>query len=318
MTTDEIFAKQVSERLLIIGNGFDLSLGLKTKYSDFANSEFWPNQLNDEYFFAYLNDKKNTDTWFDLERLLGLYEQSMGKIRPIDFNCKKYNPQASNDVVFFRMLSDSLKRYLSNIQRKDVEPNSVGAKVLNSVINNGFFKRIISFNYTDLKQLGEKIGLDLNSIDIEYIHGNLEEGIVLGVPENIELSSNYDFLYKTSSNSYASHPIPCFLDAASEVVFFGHSLSDNDYFYFEDFFRKQSADGLSKDACKHITIFTFNEESRLAILRQLRKHLNNKLPLLFSQNIFEVIKTDGSDNKKVEQFIRRQEITNLVNSIDLV
>lgn len=28
--------------ILILGNGFDLDLGLPTKYSDFANSEYWP------------------------------------------------------------------------------------------------------------------------------------------------------------------------------------------------------------------------------------------------------------------------------------
>lgn len=28
--------------VFIIGNGFDLDLGLPTKYSDFAKSEYWP------------------------------------------------------------------------------------------------------------------------------------------------------------------------------------------------------------------------------------------------------------------------------------
>ena len=30
------------ESTLIIGNGFDLDLGLKTSYKDFRNSEPWP------------------------------------------------------------------------------------------------------------------------------------------------------------------------------------------------------------------------------------------------------------------------------------
>ena len=28
--------------VFIIGNGFDLDLGLSTKYSDFAKSKYWP------------------------------------------------------------------------------------------------------------------------------------------------------------------------------------------------------------------------------------------------------------------------------------
>lgn len=100
MRADEVFTKPNSDRLLIIGNGFDLSLGLETKYSDFARSDKWPNQISNEYYFAYLNNKKNTEYWFDLEQVLGAYEKSMGNVRPIEFNCQKYHPQAGNDLFF--------------------------------------------------------------------------------------------------------------------------------------------------------------------------------------------------------------------------
>ena len=33
----------MNKSILVIGNGFDLDLGLKTKYSDFAKSNYWPN-----------------------------------------------------------------------------------------------------------------------------------------------------------------------------------------------------------------------------------------------------------------------------------
>lgn len=32
----------LSKYLLILGNGFNLELGMKTSYSDFFNSPFWP------------------------------------------------------------------------------------------------------------------------------------------------------------------------------------------------------------------------------------------------------------------------------------
>lgn len=31
----------MTHNIFVIGNGFDLDLGLKTKYSDFAHSDFW-------------------------------------------------------------------------------------------------------------------------------------------------------------------------------------------------------------------------------------------------------------------------------------
>ena len=51
--------------ILIIGNGFDLDLGLKTKYSDFAKSDFWPKAAVERSFLCqYLNQKKDKDEWF--------------------------------------------------------------------------------------------------------------------------------------------------------------------------------------------------------------------------------------------------------------
>lgn len=31
----------MAKKILILGNGFDIDLGLKTRYSDFANSKIW-------------------------------------------------------------------------------------------------------------------------------------------------------------------------------------------------------------------------------------------------------------------------------------
>lgn len=316
MKKDNLILNYESERLLIIGNGFDLSLGLKTRFSDFANSECWPfTDSRAKYFHAYLNDKKSTETWFDLERILGEYEESMGKVRPIDFRGSNYRPTPIDDYKSFRELSISLVEYLKEQQETELNVNSVAAKILRSIVANGFFQKVISFNYTNLVILAKKIGFEIRPDIVEYIHGNLKDGIVLGVPENVHLTYKYDFLYKTSSANYSSHPLPHYLDTASEIVFFGHSLSDNDYFYFKRFFEQQSAQELIGGRGKYITIFTYDDKSRLAIIRQLRKHLNDRLPLLYALNKFDVIRTDGSDEKKIEDFIKRQKDTNTEKSI---
>lgn len=316
MNEDNMLLNHDSERLFIVGNGFDLSLGLQTRYSDFANSGYWPFANNrKEYFYEYLNAQLNTVAWFNLERILGEYESSMGVSRPIEFNGKCFRPKPSSDYNSFMELSDSLAKYLIHEQETELKVGSVAARVLRSIVANGFFQKVISFNYTNLVILAKKIGVEIRPDIVEYIHGNLENGIVLGVPENVHLTSQYDFLYKTSSSNYNSHPLPYYLDAASEIVFFGHSLSDNDYFYFKSFFEQQSAQELIGGRGKYITIFTYDDKSRLAIIRQLRKHLNDRLPLLYALNKFDVIRTDGSDEKKIEDFVKRQEDTNIINSI---
>ena len=75
---DFIHNNNISNSILIIGNGFDLDLGIKTKYIDFANSEYWP--FKERFSFEentlpyFLNShKNNVETWFDLEELLAKF-----------------------------------------------------------------------------------------------------------------------------------------------------------------------------------------------------------------------------------------------------
>ena len=63
---------------MILGNGFDIDLGIKTKYSQFADSPFWPFHENitfeeDSLPYFLNNSKSQVDTWFDLEELLANY-----------------------------------------------------------------------------------------------------------------------------------------------------------------------------------------------------------------------------------------------------
>lgn len=48
--------------VLILGNGFDLDLGLKTKYSDFTGSDEWRKYSSVESnLFQYLDAKKEIE-----------------------------------------------------------------------------------------------------------------------------------------------------------------------------------------------------------------------------------------------------------------
>lgn len=39
----------MAKKLLILGNGFDIDLGMKTKYSDFAKSHYWDDLMENVY-----------------------------------------------------------------------------------------------------------------------------------------------------------------------------------------------------------------------------------------------------------------------------
>lgn len=60
--------------LLIIGNGFDLSLNLKTSYSDFINSRhFLEYGYRNEELHKHLYDKHEIQNWIDVELELKKY-----------------------------------------------------------------------------------------------------------------------------------------------------------------------------------------------------------------------------------------------------
>lgn len=84
-----------------------------------------------------------------------------------------------------------------------------------------------------MKSIAEKIETGLSDkFEYEYVHGSLENSIILGTNAEIELNSNYRFLRKVCDHNYTSHNIQYDLADAEHIIFFGHSLSLNDYHFF--------------------------------------------------------------------------------------
>lgn len=247
----------VSNRLLILGNGFDLGLGRDTRYSDFVKSRFWPEDLKSE-LFGYLEKKANLERWFDLESELARYIQNVRKESSAYVTTRP--GRAKQDRADFNEIVEALITYLKNVERKDVNRESIAAKVFSLACRDSAFSKIYSFNYTDLFILSRK--LELLSIPVvEYVHGCLaDDSAILGINDTEDtLGGLYDFMRKSFNPHYSSHPVSYDLKTADEVVFFGHSLGDNDYHYFQSFFRHQCDENLSPDEKRTITIFTKDE-----------------------------------------------------------
>ena len=273
----------VPNRLLILGNGFDLSLGRETRYSDFAKSRFWPENLKSE-LFSYLEEKANLESWFDLESELGRYIQSVRKESSAYVTTRP--GRAKQDRADFNEIVESLIAYLKNVERKDVNSDSIAAKVFRLACWDSAFSKIYSFNYTDLDKLSEKLKLAGVPI-VEYVHGCLiDDSAILGINDTEDtLGGLYDFMRKSFNPHYSSHPVSYDLKTADEVVFFGHSLGDNDYHYFQSFFKHQCEENLSPEERRTITIFTKDENGRMAIMRTLHKMNDGKTSLLFQNNL---------------------------------
>lgn len=72
--------------LFVLGNGFDLDLGLKTSYNDYLTSDEFKNigvnKCDCRYLAEFVYDikksnEKDENHWFDLEQLVGDYYNSL-------------------------------------------------------------------------------------------------------------------------------------------------------------------------------------------------------------------------------------------------
>lgn len=192
---------------LIVGNGFDLALGLKTSYRDFYD---WFLRKTGEN--PYIKVMQNTiewgrDEWSDFEEKMGEFCECFTKKQ-----MRSYGP-------WKRETDDFLKKYLkeqdtSQTVKKVIETKhniplcwrSIHSSALAlKLVNSNLFSEsdehvslhMISLNYTDsLDQIAEKMRKrqendSLLAIDSEvsHPHGTLSTNIVLGVNDSSQINN---------------------------------------------------------------------------------------------------------------------------------
>lgn len=102
-------------RLLILGNGFDVDLGMKSRYSDFAKSKIWQEKIEDNApmlsrngLLRALVDAKDKEAWFDIESTMMHY------IRKQEEQHEAYGyPLASTDREEYQVICSALKEYFA-------------------------------------------------------------------------------------------------------------------------------------------------------------------------------------------------------------
>lgn len=98
------------ETLLIVGNGFDLSMGFKTSYGDFMRSSFFPE--SNSALCSYLwNEYRENMGWIDIENELTKYSKQLDRF---ELTPKIGKIQMGEEVFReeYEELKSSLKNYL--------------------------------------------------------------------------------------------------------------------------------------------------------------------------------------------------------------
>ena len=216
-------------KIIIIGNGFDLSLGLKTSYKDFIESDYFTSLLNENNTLAlHLLIKKEINNWVDIEKELTEYSKQI----------KDDKSKVKND---FKELKNALMDYLKEAQEKEINQNSKAFEMMkNEILDTDI---VYNFNYTNsVFKVAEILGISDIESKHSYVHGSIEnKNIIFGVEDNARINDNHIFFKKSYNPNFAESSIIRVLNSnnrneKNNLVFFGHSLGITDSSYFENYF----------------------------------------------------------------------------------
>ena len=135
------------ETLLIVGNGFDLSMGFKTSYGDFMQSPFYPKNNSTLCLHLWKKYRENMG-WIDIENELSEYSKLLSS-----FELETDQDKSKWGVDTFRKeyeeLKSSLKSYLQEETRREfiLKNDNPAVSVINHLPDDS---KIISFNYTSI------------------------------------------------------------------------------------------------------------------------------------------------------------------------
>ncbi|WP_288874180.1 AbiH family protein [uncultured Bacteroides sp.] len=306
--------------VLVMGNGFDLDLGLKTSYKSFIDSTYFKERLkkesnigDDSNVFSYLYEKIGLKQWIDIEQELLTLATLKKKVRNHKGNLVDGLNKANIDLEYtFDCLLTELCNYLQSLDYNNIKINSTALKILKAVVSYPN-SEIISYNYTDIMRLAPIIKTAIDC-PIEYVHGSLRDrSIILGFQDDVEIDKSFCFMIKSFNPNFRSHNVRAKLLDADEIIFFGHSLGSTDYHYFEDLFRYQSQPDKANQNLV-LRIFTYDENARRDILFQLRKMNNKRTDMIYELCDFEIYRTEsGVDEYKITKYLE-----GLVNRISML
>lgn len=206
----------------LVGNGFDINLGLQTSYKDFYKWYIKQESSDEnikkikEYIKEDIQDN-NGEKWSDLEAALG---ECTGEFDNFEgfFNChiditKKLREYLKEEEKKFNLENisekqlDDMRKSLLNFYKglRDEDYNQFYNLLENDIKNRSSFINFISFNYTFaldniVKKMSEKsLKLATNSNNIQYsfgvnkkvihVHGFLDDSPILGVNDESQVKN---------------------------------------------------------------------------------------------------------------------------------
>lgn len=260
----------------LIGNGFDLNCGLKTRYKDVYN-EYCQTQSSSELIKKFKEDiNMNIENWGDFEVAMCNYLPNFNSeqdflvcLRDFKSFLNSYLIRINNEFnrkvrqitdisPVSKELLDSLENFYKGIT------HSLTNTIDRIIINDPKFS-VITFNYTSSFETiysNSRRGLSLPEISTNHIHGILNDDVVLGM-DSIEQIK--DIKFHLTNKGIRAFIKPVFnelydfdrlnsaketIEKSSVICVYGMSLGISDYSW-----RNMLYDWLSKEPNRHLFVY---------------------------------------------------------------
>lgn len=255
---------------IIIGNGFDINLGLPTSYTDFVKSAHFDDMVKRGNELAkYLKSKFELQNWIDIENELKIYS-----LERSDASFK------SN----YELLIYALINYLNELDYSMMKPKSAAYRLMESISKTCDNFNILDYNYTkSIEILLRNKFVDESTIknSLIKVHGEAAKNdIIFGVEDNASIKPEHVFLRKAYPRYYKALNFNSIFANAKRIIFFGHSLGETDYTYFHELFRDSCQDGSSyrqRIVNKAFDFIYYKEEGYHKLMQRIDALTMNKL-----------------------------------------
>jgi len=263
----------------IVGNGLDLSLGLKTRYKEFYKYVLGKKEAQTNRI--YIKIKENHETWADFELALGDYTRY---IEGVPEKARKKESESFHDDL--RKVIGDLGKYLS-IQEASIKNLAETYKF--SLNTNGFFEELASDYQQDrVREHLQTYPLEINLITLNYtdtlekiladepynkslglifkkplhIHGKIHDALTIGVSDSSQLYEGMsrqerdDLIKSRLINSLNDGRISDFQNTVNDsslIVIFGCSIGDTDKYIWNYVVR-----WLAASSRRHIIIHKYD------------------------------------------------------------
>lgn len=192
--------------LFLLGNGFDLNIGLRTSYKDFYTYYKKESSKSDKIKQLKEDILDDFENWSDLELSFGKYTNKINTLKEFDEIFEDIVEKLSDylsgeekqiNVASLKINKENLFNNLIYPERTLIEVNrNILENYKNKWNNSQWNVNIITFNYTkSLEKLldykDSRMNLQANKYlqGITHIHGFIDNKMVMGVNDTSQISN---------------------------------------------------------------------------------------------------------------------------------